>query len=265
MNGIAAAQIQHQPQITDSPSLSKADHPSTSTTTTAAPEPQIQPDNDSAPQHDSTISTNTDHAPVDAKTPDVHPLAGPTQSEQAAVDESKPSVENQWSDPAPQLQQQKIEEVGEVMLGHINGQIELVEHQPDTLVGSGDSGEVVETHEFPTEQDELKRVKVSLYAQLRPSPAFMPHVRGGGFCCLPSISYMSCACSQFARSMNLSARVGWTKAPHSVTVNSRSPQAKQFSLLVLNGTSKISYCQLLFGLMTSINGNKVRTGPWPLD
>lgn len=55
---------------------------------------------------------------------DIHPVEGATE---AAADESKTSVENQWSANMPQ--RQEIGEVGEVMPGPINGQIE---HQLDT-------------------------------------------------------------------------------------------------------------------------------------
>jgi protein phosphatase-4 regulatory subunit 3 len=54
---------------------------------------------------------------------------------------------------------------GEVLLQHVNGQIELLEGSPDIGIGSQDSGLIVEENQewVPDADNELKRVKVSCY------------------------------------------------------------------------------------------------------
>lgn len=70
-------------------------------------------------------------------------------------------------EPVPGGQPQSLEivkEEGEVPLEHVNGQIELVEHTPETAAGPGDSGGTVgdDGHDWlPDGDHELKRVKVS--------------------------------------------------------------------------------------------------------
>jgi len=56
-----------------------------------------------------------------------------------------------------------VKDQGEALLGHVNGQIELLEGSPDVSIGSGDSGLIVEENQewIPDPDHELKRVKVS--------------------------------------------------------------------------------------------------------
>jgi len=56
-----------------------------------------------------------------------------------------------------------VKDEGEALLGHVNGQIELLEGSPDVSIGSGDSSLIVEESQewVPDPDHELKRVKVS--------------------------------------------------------------------------------------------------------
>lgn len=165
MNGNAAAPTHQQSllqpttHITNS-TAGDANHPGTGTTTSKSQSEQSEDSTAPATQSPPTNSPTHESNTVISQSGQSGSGGDAGPNEQVAAQDKEQQVE------AGSSQQQGadgIKEEGEIALEPVNGQIELVEHSPDTTAGAGDTLGAAgdDGHDWLSDGDhELKRVKV---------------------------------------------------------------------------------------------------------
>ena len=162
MNGIASQHSQAQSLLntsTISGPAGIADHNSGAGSTSISNQQVLQhsPHQNSTSPDDTNITS--DNSPLSNLEPSTTTAAG----KEGALAPKEQLPENKEGEVQSQIQPVVIKEEGEVLLGTVNGQIELLEHSPEANVGSGEAEVMVNEDAqdwIPDADHELKRVKV---------------------------------------------------------------------------------------------------------
>lgn len=156
MNSVASQHSQSQ-SLLNTPTISGsagiADHNPGASSTSISNQQALQ---DSTPTNDTNL-------PSDNPTlSESEPSTTTTGRGEALVPKEQPPGDKE-GEVQGQIEPVVIKEEGEVLLGTVNGQIELLEHTPEASVGSGDADVMVNEDAqdwIPDADHELKRVKV---------------------------------------------------------------------------------------------------------
>ena len=111
---------------------------------------------------DSTSPNDTNLTSDNPSLSDPEPLTTTAGEGEALVPKEQPPGDKDGEEKG-QIEPVVIKEEGEVLLGTVSGQIELLEHTPEASVGSGDAEVMVNEDAqdwIPDADHELKRVKV---------------------------------------------------------------------------------------------------------